>query len=105
VGPRLLPGMPEAEAAALMMRLSLVSVAIWWAVFSIPIFRHVSEPAARGEAHEIGQNVVTVGFSRLGKALKDIRGYQDLFLFLITFLSMPMGSAQSLQWRLLMRLT
>ena len=85
VGPRLLTGMPEAEAAALMMRLSLVSVAIWWAVFSIPIFRHVSEPAARGEADEIGQNVVTVGFSRLGKALRDIRGYQDLFLFLITF--------------------
>ncbi|MDD2521585.1 MAG: MFS transporter [Anaerolineaceae bacterium] len=85
LGPRFMTGMPEAEATALMMRLSLVSVAIWWAVFSIPLFRHVSEPPARGEAHEIGQNVVTVGFKRLGKALSDIRGYKDLFLFLITF--------------------
>jgi UMF1 family MFS transporter len=85
LGPRFMTGMPEAEATALMMRLSLVSVAIWWAIFSIPLFRRVSEPPARGEAHEIGQNVVTVGFKRLGKALSDIRGYKDLFLFLITF--------------------
>lgn len=85
VGPKLLTGMSENEATALMMRLSLVSVAIWWAVFSIPIFKHVKEPAARGETHEIGQNVLTVGFKRLGKALSDIRDYKDLFLFLITF--------------------
>ena len=85
VGPKLLTGMSENEATALMMRLSLVSVAIWWAVFSIPIFKHVKEPAARGETHEIGQNVFTVGFKRLGKALSDIRDYKDLFLFLITF--------------------
>ena len=85
VGPKLLTSMTENEATALMMRLSLVSVAIWWAVFSIPIFKHVKEPAARGETHEIGQNVFTVGFKRLGKALSDIRDYKDLFLFLITF--------------------
>lgn len=85
VGPRFITSMPEAEATALMMRLSLVSVAIWWAVFSIPIFKRVNEPAAKGEAHEIGQNVLTVGFKRLGKALSEIRDYKDLFLFLITF--------------------
>lgn len=85
LGPRFMTGMPEEEATALMMRLSLVSVAIWWAVFSIPIFRHVHEPAAKGESHEIGQNVFTVGFKRLGKALNEIRDYKDLFLFLITF--------------------
>ena len=85
VGPRLLTGMPEEEATALMMRLSLVSVAIWWAVFSIPIFKHVSEPAARGESHEIGKNVITIAFQRIIKALKGIRGYKDLFLFMLTF--------------------
>ena len=85
VGPSLLTGMPEEDATALMMRLSLVSVAIWWAVFSIPIFKHVSEPAARGEAHEVGQNVITIAFRRIIKALKGIRGYKDLFLFMLTF--------------------
>ena len=33
LGPRFITSMPEAEATALMMRLSLVTVAIWWAVF------------------------------------------------------------------------
>ena len=69
VGPGLLPNMPAQEATALMMRLSLLSVAIWWAVFSIPLFRHVSEPPARGESREVGQNVITVGFQRVFTAL------------------------------------
>ena len=85
VGPSLLPSIPTEEAIALMMRLSLLSVAIWWAVFSIPLFKHVSEPPARGETHEIGQNVVTVGFQRVFTALKGIREYKDLFLFMLTF--------------------
>ena len=85
VGPNLLPNMPTEEATALMMRLSLVSVAIWWAIFSIPIFKHVSEPPAKGETHEIGQNVVTIGFNRVLSALKGIRSYKDLFLFMLTF--------------------
>ena len=85
VGPRFLTGMSENAATALMMRLSLVSVALWWAVFSIPVFKHVKEPPARGESHEVGQNVLTVGFKRLSKALGDMRSYKDLFLFLITF--------------------
>lgn len=84
-GPRLLPNMPEQEATALMMRLSLLSVAIWWAVFSLPIFRNVPEPPARGEESEIGQSVITVGFKRLAKAFAGIRQFKDLFLFLITF--------------------
>ena len=85
VGPGLLPNMPAQEATALMMRLSLLSVAIWWAVFSIPLFRYVSEPPARGESHEVGQNVITVGFQRVFTALKGVREYKDLFLFMLTF--------------------
>lgn len=83
-GPGLLP-MPTEEGAALMMRLSLVSVAFWWGIFSIPIFRYVSEPPARGKATEMGQNVFTVGFKRLGIAFAGIREFKDLFLFLIAF--------------------
>ncbi|MEE4260547.1 MAG: MFS transporter [Bacteroidales bacterium] len=85
LGPSLLPNMDETEATKLMMRLSLASVAVWWAVFSIPIFRRVREPARMAEASEIGQNVLTVGFRRFFKALKDIAKFRDLFWFLLTF--------------------
>jgi UMF1 family MFS transporter len=85
IGPRLLPNMEEVEATKLMMRLSLASVAVWWALFSIPIFRHVKEPVRKIEKDEQGLNVLTVGFNRFFKALKEIRKFGDLFLFLLAF--------------------
>jgi len=86
VGPNLLPNMPNEEATQLMMRLSLASVAVWWAVFSIPLFKKIKEPAAMAEASELGQNSVKVSLQRLGKTFREIRDYQDLFWFLLTFL-------------------
>ncbi|MCJ7696209.1 MAG: MFS transporter, partial [Anaerolineaceae bacterium] len=85
IGPNFLPNMDTLEATKLMMRLSLASVAVWWAVFSIPIFRRVKEPQRKAEASEVGKNVWIVGFSRFFKALKDIRKFKDLFWFLLTF--------------------
>ena len=85
IGPRFLPNMDETEAIKLMMRLSLASVAVWWAVFSIPIFRHVKEPVRKIEKGEEELNVVTVGFQRFFKALKGISKFRDLFLFLLAF--------------------
>ena len=85
VGPSLLPNMGEEQATMLMMRLSLASVAVWWAVFSIPIFRRVKEPVRMVEKSEIGQSVLSVGFKRFFKALKEISKFRDLFWFLLTF--------------------
>jgi UMF1 family MFS transporter len=85
VGPRFLPNMDKTEATKLMMRLSLASVAVWWAVFSIPIFRDVKEPVRKIEKGEEGLNVLTVGFQRFFKALKGISKFRDLFLFLLAF--------------------
>lgn len=84
-GPSLLPDMAETDATALMMRLSLASVAVWWAVFSIPIFRHVREPQRKIEKGEENLNVLKVGFSRFFNALRNIRQYRDLFQFLVAF--------------------
>jgi len=84
-GPNLLPDMAETDATALMMRLSLASVAVWWAVFSIPIFRHVREPQRKIEKGEENLNVLKVGFSRFFNALRNIRQYRDLFQFLVAF--------------------
>jgi len=85
IGPRFLTNIPEEEAIKLMMRLSLASVAVWWAVFSIPIFRHVKEPIRKVEQDEIGLNVVTVGFRRFFSALRNIAKFRDLFVFLLAF--------------------
>ena len=85
-GPKLLPNMPKEEATQLMYRLSLASVAVWWAVFSIPLFRRVREPAAMAEKSELGQSGVKVSIQRLGKTFREIRDYKDLFWFLLTFL-------------------
>ena len=67
-------------------RLSFLSVAIWWAVFSIPLFRRVPEPPAATAKLAPGENVVTVSFKRLWETLKDIRHYRELFKYLIAFL-------------------
>ncbi len=74
-------GLPNAEIAS---RLSFLSVAIWWAVFSIPLFRRVDEPPfvrRRGES----SNPLRAGFQRLGRTFREIRRYRELFKFLIAF--------------------
>jgi UMF1 family MFS transporter len=66
-------------------RLSFLSVAIWWAVFSIPIFRHVPEPTATVERTP-GQSVIAQAFNRIAETIKDIRQYKELFKYVIAFL-------------------
>jgi len=67
-------------------RLSFLSVAIWWAVFSIPILTRVPEPPAATVTRGPGENVVMVSFQRLWDTLKDMRRYSELFKYLIAFL-------------------
>jgi UMF1 family MFS transporter len=67
-------------------RLSFLSVAIWWAVFSIPIFRRVPEPPAATTDLLPGRSVTMASFARLGETLRNIRRYKELFKYLIAFL-------------------
>lgn len=67
-------------------RLSFLSVAIWWAVFSIPIFRRVPEPHAATKQLEPGESLIGVSFGRIKNTFKDLRQFQDLFRFLVAFL-------------------
>jgi UMF1 family MFS transporter len=67
-------------------RASFVSVAVWWALFSVPLFRVVREPERRLEAEEReGLNPVTVGFARVWKTLLEIRQHRQVFVFLLAF--------------------
>jgi UMF1 family MFS transporter len=67
-------------------RLSFLSVAIWWAVFSIPILTRVPEPPAATATLAPGENVISISFGRLWETLKDIQRYRELFKYLIAFL-------------------
>jgi MFS transporter, UMF1 family len=80
------PGLAE-PAATLPVRLAFLSIAAWWALFSIPLFRRVPEPPRRLETDERrGQNPVVVAFLRLGETFRELRGFKQAFLFLLAFL-------------------
>jgi UMF1 family MFS transporter len=79
-------GLSEA-AATLPVRLSFISIAAWWALFSIPLFRGVREPPRRLEPNERrGENPVRVAFVRLGETFRELRGFRQAFVFLLAFL-------------------
>ncbi len=67
-------------------RLSFLSVAIWWAVFTIPLLRRVPEPPAAVVKIQHGVSVLGASFHRLAQTFRDIRQYRQLFLFLLSFL-------------------
>ena len=67
-------------------RLSFLTVAIWWAVFSIPILRRVPEPPAASADLKPGETITRASFARLGGTLKNLREYKELFKYLIAFL-------------------
>ncbi len=80
------PGLDE-SAATLPARLAFVSVALWWILFSIPLFRRVPEPPARLETDEFrGESAIRVAFVRLGETFRELRGYRQAFLMLLAFL-------------------
>lgn len=65
------------------IRVSFLSVAVWWVLFSIPIFRRVPEPAATGDKEH--PNPLRAGFQRLVKTFHEIKQYKELFKFLVAF--------------------
>jgi UMF1 family MFS transporter len=77
-------GLADSVAA---IRLSFVSVAVWWLVFSLPLFFRVPEPAPSLEADESrGDNSVRLAVVRLWDTLHELRGYRQAFLMLVAFL-------------------
>ena len=76
--------LPSREVA---VRASLASVAVWWVVFSIPLFRQVPEPLRgleRGERPE--DNPLVVAARRLLVTFRELRRYKQAFMLLLAFL-------------------
>jgi UMF1 family MFS transporter len=94
-------GLPGIEAAT---RLSLASVAVWWLGFSLPLFRHVPEPAeadrlreaptsstmatllpgSESERRQRGSRLAGA-FRDLARTLAEARRHPDRFRFLLAF--------------------
>ncbi|AQQ54497.1 MFS transporter [Planococcus lenghuensis] len=62
-------------------RLAFLITALWWAVFAIPMLRHVRQ------IHFIRREpkLIAESFRRLSKTVRGIRQYQALFLFLLAY--------------------
>ncbi|TQR16209.1 MFS transporter [Psychrobacillus vulpis] len=62
-------------------RIAFVITAIWWVIFSVPMFKNVHQK------HYIERdgNPVPQSFKRLAKTFKEIRKYRSLFMFLLAY--------------------
>jgi UMF1 family MFS transporter len=66
------------------IRASFVAVAVWWAVFSLPLFKNVAEPKPpKGGHHRVD---IGAAFSRLAQTFREIRKYRHAFLMFIAML-------------------
>lgn len=62
-------------------RAAFLITAIWWIVFSVPMFRHVHQRYyIKREPNPVAQS-----FKRLGKTIKEIRQYRAIVIFLIAY--------------------
>lgn len=81
-GPDLTP-----DQRTLPTRLALLSVAVWWLIFAIPLFRRVPEPPRALEADEVVRaSPLRAAFRRLSETFTNLRGYRQTFLMLLAFL-------------------
>lgn len=70
-------------AKVMAIKVSFVMVAIWWALFSIPIFLNVKEP---GSGHKVSfEEAFVGGFKQLGETFNEIRKYKIVLVFLFAY--------------------
>ena len=65
------------------IKLSFISVAAWWAVFSVPVFLFVKEPKIEGSVPF--SKAITAGYRQLRATLTDIRHLKVVGTFLLAY--------------------
>jgi len=74
-------GIPDDVTA---IRLSFLSAALWWLLFSIPVLTRVPEPPSGGGV--LGLAAVGPALARLRRTFHELRSYKDALLMLCAFL-------------------
>ncbi|QOP44547.1 MFS transporter [Sulfurimonas sediminis] len=67
---------------AVAIKASFVSVAVWWALFSLPLLLFVKEKKRDKEQKNI---LLVAGYLRLKKTFQRVRSLKGLFLFLVAY--------------------
>lgn len=71
---------------AMATRLSLFSAAVWWALFSIPLFVFVDErPAASNSSPSTASRAIDTATRQLRRTAANISSYRQVVLFLVAF--------------------
>jgi len=73
-------GIPDATTA---IRLSFVSVAVWWGIFSVPIFLFIPEPNNKDNVSLL--SAISLGWMQLKSTFKEIRKMKIVGLFLFSY--------------------
>ena len=73
-------GIPDSETA---IKLAFISVALWWALFSIPLFLFVPEP--RSGSREGASAAIRQGWKQLIDTMRRIRHLKVVGLFLLAY--------------------
>jgi len=83
-----LPSGPNltSKEATLPARLAFLSVAVWWLVFAIPLFRKVPEPPVRPLVPGPGRNAILTAFERLRSTFRELKTFRHAFLMLLAYL-------------------
>ena len=66
------------------IRLSFVTVGLWWIIFSVPLMLWVKEPAY-GRKAVSGLEATRLGFLQLKSTFREVRKLRTVFLFLIGY--------------------
>jgi MFS transporter, UMF1 family len=77
-------GLADTTAA---VRLTFVSVGVWWLLFSLPLFRRVPEPPVRlAELGAAGTGLLLAAASASWRTFRELRQNRHAFLMLVAFL-------------------
>lgn len=82
------PGWLGLADAGMATRVGFLSVGLWWALFSVPLFLRVPEPPRQVEADEKDtSSAVKVALSRLRETASELRGdYKQGFAMLVSYM-------------------
>lgn len=79
-------GLSSAQAT-LPARLLFVITAVWWVVFSLPMFRRVREPPpVPRAAADAGRSALAASWAQLRRTFHELRSYRQAILMLLAFL-------------------
>jgi len=77
------PALFSIPDGATAIKLSFLSVAIWWAIFSIPIFLWVEEPKIHDRAGILKS--ISLGWGQLTDTIRDIKHLKIVGIFLLAY--------------------